>query len=276
MFRKKSMTRFLLLVVMCTSMSLVSCEYVARFIIRIDEGANFPCIGVYSFTFIVDALEESQRAFSSETTAETGQLFWRTTSEKDQNKTYSAGSCKIPRGILLKNIPYGGRRKLIVQARDSSGYLVASGASPAFTLEPRGDDVKDLIAMDLVRGCESFDASRCTRSKTVSLGTLIISFPPNGGIPDTAGRLFFQSPAVAAQNLPKIERKIPLPTDKRPDTIILTNIPVSGQRSYTLHAINTGEQEILRWSGTFSTPQNLTPTNASIPIKAAVATSPSP
>lgn len=266
MFPTKGLSPLLLIALLCTGFSVVSCEYVARFIIRIDEGASLPCVGVYSFTFIVDALEEDQRAFSSETTASTGQLFW------DASK----GTCKIPRGILIKNIPYGGKRKLIIQARDSSGLLVSSGASPAFTLEPRGKDVKDLIVMDLVRGCESFDALRCTKRKPMSLGTLVITFPATAGIPSEAGRLFFQSPAVQTQNLPKLERNIPLPTKDKPKTVILSNIPVSGKRTYTIHAINADEQEILRWSGTFSTPTTLNPANASIQLKAGVASSAPP
>ena len=177
---------------------------------------------------------------------------------------------------MLKSIPYGGKRKLIVEARDSSGLLVASGSSPDFVLEPRGDDVKDLITMDLVRGCEAFSAQRCTRSKQVPLGTLLISLPANAGIPPLASRLLFQSPSVPAQNLPLIKRTIPLSSDSkaRPTSLILTGIPTSGQRTYTLHAINAAEQEIRRWSGTFSTPKNLTPSNASIPIKAVVANPP--
>lgn len=261
---------FLFAVLMpCLSLSLLGCEYIARFIIRIDEGANYPCLGVYRFTFVVDALEEDQEDLANERVTipapTEADLFWK-----------ADGTCQIPKGILLKNIPYGGQRKLIIQGYDSSGLLVASGRSPTFKLEPRGDDVKDLIAMDFVRGCRQFDAVKCIDSQPVALGTLVISFPTATPIPKQSQSLFFQSPAVQDKGLPAISRTVKFQSNDRPTSIILTGIPESPSRTYTIHALDLNQQEVQRWSGNYTTPAPLVAANATIRLMAGTTTKTNP
>ncbi|TNE44153.1 MAG: hypothetical protein EP343_30845 [Deltaproteobacteria bacterium] len=269
MWRSKRAKTTLILGILACSLVFISCEYIARFIIRIDEGANFPCLGAYRLTFVIDALEEDQEDLANERVTnpnpQDSDLFWK-----------PDGTCQIPKGILLKNIPYGGKRQLIIQAYDSSGLLVASGKSPTFTLEPSGEDVKDLIVMDFVRGCRNFDSNRCIDSQPVPLGTLIISFPPTAPIPQGSQSLFFQSAAVKDQNLPAINRTIKFQSNDLPTTVILTGIPASTSRTYSIHALDLNQQEIQRWSGTFTTPTPLVASNATLRLVAGVAKTTSP
>lgn len=259
----------LLLLVGGFCLTLMGCEYIARFIIRIDEGANYPCLGVYRFTFVIDALEEDQEDLANERVTNPSpseaDLFWK-----------ADGTCQIPKGILLKNIPYGGQRKLIIQGYDSGGMLVSSGRSPTFKLEPRGDDVKDLIAMDFVRGCRQFDAVKCIDSQPVALGTLVISFPATIPIPKQSQSLIFQSPAVQDKGLAAINRTIKFQSNELPTTIILTGIPESSSRTYSIHALDLSQQEVQRWSGNFSTPTPLIASNATIRLMAGAGSKPNP
>ena len=122
---------------------LGSCSYIERFVIRVEEKADLPCVGVYQMEFTVEKLTEQQEEIVNAKFTEGFQptdLFWNS----------QTGKCQIP-PIPLKQIPYGGERKLTIVTYDSSGRSVSNGSTPAFRVEKSGDDIQSAVTLSLGR-----------------------------------------------------------------------------------------------------------------------------
>lgn len=203
-FRRVSLLLFL------SSLPLVSsCTYFERFIIRLEERPGLPCLGLNHIEFTVEALSENQDAIVQKKAAEgfqNAQLFWNTTT----------GKCQLSNGILLKQIPYGGERKLTILGYDSSGtYAVASGSSSPFLVEASGNEVQTEITMQI------------SRKADIKPGTVIIRF--DNTLPAASAQIeaLFQ----AHQGLPEDRRSIKLQTSEAlPKFLILSNLPLGQER----------------------------------------------
>lgn len=260
----------------CMWLGFGSCNYHERFIISINEGNTFPCVGVIHFSFILEAAEHGQVPLTSESRTasfEDSQLYW--------NK--QTGRCQIPEGILLKDIPYGGERKITIQGFDSTHYIrqpIAMGTSPRFLLEASGSDVTENISLNLIRGCKQFDEVQgtCGNKTNISLGTLIIRFPNTALVPQATKSILFQMKAITSQNIPEVTRQINVDTSAGPPNhIILTNMPPANKRPFTIYALGVDpvtkvpNSSLKRWSGQYTLSTNITPQTATQRIQAGAA-----
>jgi len=248
----------LLVAAMPLWMSLGSCDYVQRFFLIIRENRN-PCVGVISFAFELEALEAGQEAIVSQQDAKDAidtALFWN----------ISTGQCqRLDAGIALKEIPYGGERKLTIKGLDSSGRLVSLGTSPPFLLEASGDAVVDQVNMDLVRGCRAFNANGdCTSPEQIGYGTLIIRFPI-GALPAQTNTILFQLEPDPKQTPANFEVRVQVGSTL-PGFLILANVPAASGRKYTIEAY-TGAQKVATLAGTYSIAQNPQPTTGTARVE---------
>ena len=194
-----------------------SCSYIERFVIRVEESAGFPCMGVNQMEFTVEKLVEQQDEIVQAKFSEgflPNELFW------DSN----TGKCQII-PIPLKQIPYGGKRKLTIVAYDSSGrFAVSTGSTPEFVVESSGDNVQSAVTLSL------------QRRANIGTGTLILRF--NNPLPDTTSRL---QVVLKEQGDDKEESLFVATTDKKPEFIILTNIPFADERPLFVRALDSAQ-----------------------------------
>ncbi|MCB9638321.1 MAG: hypothetical protein H6727_05340 [Myxococcales bacterium] len=194
---------------------LGSCSYIERFVIRVEEKGDLPCMGVYQMEFTVEKLTEQQEEIVQAKFTEGFQpsdLFWNSQS----------GSCQIP-PIPLKQIPYGGERKLTIVTYDSSGRSVSNGSTPAFQVEKSGDNIQSAVTLSLAR------------RQNMTTGTLIIRF--TNDVPATAKRLQF---VIKAQGDAKEENLFVTMIDNQPKPkfVILTNVPFANGRTVFARALD--------------------------------------
>lgn len=232
-----------------------SCSYFERFIILIDEGQSFPCVGAFRFAFVLEALEQGQDALTSEKASDSfqpGSLYWNE----------ATGKCQLPDGILLKNIPYGGNRKITINTYDSSGQAISLGSSPTFLLEASGSNVQNRVTVSLIRGCRDFDPVQgvCGQRQNVGLGTLIVRFDQTKSpVPVGTSSLVFVLPE--SNGLPKQEWTVPLSDGTLPSFLIISNVPSATDRAFSMHALS-GNKETKRWGGNYTIAPNPGPGNA--------------
>lgn len=214
-----SLSSLLLLVLVTTQLG--SCSFIERFVIRVEEKADLPCVGVYQMEFTVEKLTEQQEEIVNAKFTEGFQptdLFWDS----------QTGKCQIP-PIPLKQIPYGGERKLTIVTYDSTGRSVSNGSTPAFQVEKSGDNIQSAVTLSL------------GRRQGVATGTLIIRFAND--IPEAAKRLQFVLKALGDAKEENLFVRL-IDGQPKPKFAILTNIPFANNRLVFARALDAGQNQI--------------------------------
>lgn len=253
LLRARAITWMGLLLLLLAMTPLQGCTYIERFYVIVNEN-RFPCVGVVSFSFTLEALEAGQDAISNElktVDANPSSLLW------DQT-----GNCqKLAAGVPIKKIPYGGQRQLTVEGFDSSGELVAHGRSTSFYLEASGSNVEAKLFIDLVRGCKQFtDDGNCANTVPMSLATVVVRFPI-GTPPLNTARFIFRLTGQAGTPS-SFTRTINITDGVVPQFVVLSNVPSGGAKSFEVFALDQGGQQLKQWTGQYTIDANPQPQQA--------------
>ncbi len=216
---------FLILSLGAISLFSMSCDYIQRFYLVVDEGSHLPCFGVSHFSFKVESMsEEMDSPIVEDKYMEDFQpsaFFWSS----------ETGKCNFGEGFPIKKIPYGGQRQLTITGYDSTGKQISAGQSPLFLVEPSGSEVQDEIIMNL------------SRVPNLPLGVLVIRFT----VPTTEKmakyRIIFKPYKKGSYNLNLEVREFGPKMTGGKNFLIISGLPYADQRQCTLEVTTISGQK---------------------------------
>ena len=197
-------------------------SYRERYIIVFKE-TRFPCLGVSRLKIEVsgEGLTAIQREYVKPT-------FWRITD----------GKCDLPDGLVIKEIPFGGVRKVTLIGYDSADLPVAEGNTVPFEVQPEGD-VQDTIELPF------------KRLDSVAEGTLVLTF--KGGLQalhDSTKTLVLVIPMGSGGDYKRVVPVVQVKDLQLP--LVIPDIPSAASKKFTLVAQDGAGKQLQRWQGIYT------------------------